>query len=207
MVTVTTTHAQIKNGIYVGIGKIYGQNKVSGDFELGAPLEPIGDRGKFQLIDRGMGIKAGLGYGKIIHKFYFSGELSADFISSQKKSKGDGNWNFSIENGIGFDASILMGILMTENHLIYGKLGFIPYSRYTISADHNSHGRWEDHNFFGYNFGIGSRVNIGRLDLKLEIKYNHLDFNQPLKDGAASSQCINQWDFEIGLVLPISSNY
>jgi hypothetical protein len=99
-----------------------------------------------------------------------------------------------------------LGVVIKEKYLIYGKAGFIPYSRYIITATHNINGQWEDHNFFGVNVGVGNRINMGPVDLKFEIKHSFFNFNQPLKDGAISSQSLNQWDFEIGIVKTFAKN-
>jgi len=128
------------------------------------------------------------GYGVSFNKFYLAGELGVQTSSLEYNNSLTNSYGNTQKTTISIDynlsASILPGYKVSDNTLIYGRVGYVygdfDINNKFIDTNGNSFTTWDKgRGLNGIRYGVGIQTKTyKKLDLRLE--YNHIvyqDFN------------------------------
>jgi len=187
---------RLKDELYVGVGAGYDAYRIRQSFDI-LDSAAVTRSGNPVLSANGFQGSIFAGYGRYFGWFYIAGELLANYTEAQTHfSTGPYNTNISLRTSYG--ASLLPGIRLGDQSLLYGRLGYIRTYLKSVeggtTAGNATDSNWEN----GADLGVGvETLLIGNLSLRAE--YNHIFYNAfttPLSTRISPSN--NQ--FVLGLV-------
>lgn len=123
------------------------------------------------------------GYGMSFNRFYLAGELGVQASSLEYENSATDGFGDNVKNSYSINhnasLSVLPGYKITDNALIYGRLGYVhgnfdmkssltDFNGNTISADKNV-------GLDGIRYGLGIQNNFNK-NFGLRLEYNHITY-------------------------------
>lgn len=162
---------KLKDELYVGVSGGYDAYRIRDSFSV-TDITSIARSGNPVLSANGWNGGLFVGYGRYFGWFYIAGEIFANYTGAQT-STSFGPYNNSISLRTSWGGSLLPGIKLNDQALLYARIGFVrtflQSTEKGVLGGNSTDTNWEN----GGEVGIGlETLLIGNLSLRAE--YNHI---------------------------------